>query len=184
VATNSITLAGDSNTWVVDLLASIIHPLLPFRVPYPVVRAAVAVAVKYANEIDPSDVAAILERLGAPTGLVTTVWPTFVDTVEETTCEVECPQSGNTITLDDGDGFYDCPDCSQDIEVEDGVGYHPYLEECAVTGEAYWIPAEEGSYACPECATTVRIRGSTVTHGSPARGLRRRPPPARRAVRK
>lgn len=133
------------------------------KIPKPVIRMAVTKVLDAVPEIDRETVTRILGFLGI-SELVDRVtellgWETSADAAE-----VDCPESGTTIRLADGDGTYTCPDCGQDIEVEDGEAAHTFLVGCPVEEETFWAGLEGGTYECPHCDMDVIVDDGNAEH--------------------
>lgn len=186
MAKREIEFEGGVPDWAVDLLVEVIVHGTKTKIPKPVIYSAVKGVALLAPSLDADDVRAILERLGAPVSYVRDIWNKFTVAAAEESCEVECPESGDTIVLEEGDGFYPCPDCKQEIEVDDGVGYHPFLVDCPVESSQVWVKAEEDTYECAECGLDIVVANDRARHerAKPARRSRPAPRKSRKKARK
>jgi predicted RNA-binding Zn-ribbon protein involved in translation (DUF1610 family) len=154
---------GSVPSWAVDLIVEAIVAFTETRIPRPVIRTAVKAVVGAAAVVEIADIKGILGGLGLPPSIAGLVWNRFTAEADEV-AELECPESGDTITLEEGDGFYTCPACKQEIEVEQGVAYHPLLVSCPATGKEVWAHYEEDSYSCPECGLEIVVADGDAKH--------------------
>jgi predicted RNA-binding Zn-ribbon protein involved in translation (DUF1610 family) len=173
MAKSRIEFTGGIPEAATDLLVGAIHKATGGRIPKPIIYGAVKLVLLAASSIERSDVAAILTRLGVPGSLLARVWTTFTGGAEGL-CAVECPESGDTIWHEEGDGTFACPDCGQDILVQDGEAFHDMLTGCPVKGVEFWVPPVEDTYPCPECGMDVVVADGDVEHEEPAACARSR----------
>lgn len=140
-------------------------------VKLPLPETAIRVAVRALGEwLTLDDVREVLGVLGI-SQLASSVEeriPVLMNRDEESpTVEVECPESGDTILLDEGDGEYTCPDCTQDIVVENAEGTHASPVVRPVADESFWVGPEEADYECPHCGLAVSVDAGFADHEEP-----------------
>jgi Zn finger protein HypA/HybF involved in hydrogenase expression len=150
--------------WAVDLLVEAIVAYTGTKIPRPLIKAAVKGALRAVSEVDLSIIRDILERLSMPTSIARDIWKQFRGDAEDVLCEIECPESGDMIPLEDGDGEYTCPDCKADIIVENGEATHAYEVECPVAEETFWAKPEDGVWECPLCDLEVTVEDGEAIH--------------------
>lgn len=144
-----------------------------FPIPKPAIRVLVNAIVNAVSEIDLDTIRRVVQSLPMPVPiyLADRIWDLFTDRVEETSevCEVECPHSGDAITLEEGPGTYECPDCGWEIEVNAGAAEHDDLPEvvCPESGDSIALVNGPGTYPCPDCGADIDAEDADAVHPAP-----------------
>jgi len=163
VATNRVQFGNSVRDSAIDILVAVIYEYFNKSIPKPVIKVAVMAAIAAVGNVDERTIRKILKKLGSPVDTATTIMDIFIARM---TTEVECPDSGSTITMDEGDGEYTCPECGRDIVVEDLEATHmDALEvECPETGKTETMTEGDGEYACSYCKGDILVEDGIAAH--------------------
>lgn len=161
---------------VIRAIARVLHSA-GIPVPEPVIAGVVDLFLSTVGDVEPHAIATwVMERLG---------YPEYAPELEKVlrrrpqsssskrgvercapapACEIDCPESGDTISLDKGPGEYTCPDCEASILLRGGIARHAHDFTCLITGDQMWVGPEDGTYVCEGCGLEIDVRDGEATH--------------------